>query len=192
MCLFNCQRKNKKIIYANVYRNTINRRRFTDASSPDFSWGRGDVCTQATFIFEKKEERRKRVSSTGLICHVTKDGWPKNTVRLEFFVTYSGCFLNLRFRLFLSLRSIIPQVIDFAPTIRSCELSLDLYERFSFNFIPLVNRCCSSNHHPAYSLVGESHTQSVGIYYTCLKRQRCLTICFKASEKVNIITFRKP
>ena len=24
MCLFNCQRKNKKIIYANVYRNTIN------------------------------------------------------------------------------------------------------------------------------------------------------------------------
>ena len=118
MCLFNCQRKNKKIIYANVYRNTINRRRFTDASSPDFSWGRGGVCTQATFIFEKKEERRKRVSSTGLICHVTKDGWPKNTVRLEFFVTYRGCFLNLRFLLFLSLRSIIPQVIDFAPTIR--------------------------------------------------------------------------
>ena len=24
MCLFNCRRKNKKIIYANVYRNTIN------------------------------------------------------------------------------------------------------------------------------------------------------------------------
>ena len=24
LCLFNCQRKNKKIIYANVYRNTIN------------------------------------------------------------------------------------------------------------------------------------------------------------------------
>ena len=24
MCLFNCQGKNKKIIYANVYRNTIN------------------------------------------------------------------------------------------------------------------------------------------------------------------------
>ena len=50
MCLFNCQRKNKKLIYANVYRNTINDGRFTDVSPPDFPWGRGDVCTQVISV----------------------------------------------------------------------------------------------------------------------------------------------
>ena len=29
------------------------RRRFTDVSSPDFSWGSGDVCTQASFLEHK-------------------------------------------------------------------------------------------------------------------------------------------
>ena len=40
--------KEQKIIYANVHLNTINDGRFTDVSSPDFSSGSGDVCTQAT------------------------------------------------------------------------------------------------------------------------------------------------
>ena len=35
-------KQQQNIIYANVYRNTIN-----DGDSPDFFWGRGDVCTQA-------------------------------------------------------------------------------------------------------------------------------------------------
>ena len=48
MCLFNCQRKNKNIIYANVYRNTINDGDSQTSPLPIFPEGGGDVCTQAT------------------------------------------------------------------------------------------------------------------------------------------------
>ena len=41
MCLFNCQRKNKKIIYANVYRNTINDGESQTSPLPIFSEGGG-------------------------------------------------------------------------------------------------------------------------------------------------------
>ena len=55
MCLFNCQRKNKKIIYANVYRNTINDGDSQTSPLPIFPEGGGDVCTQARIkrLFEK-------------------------------------------------------------------------------------------------------------------------------------------
>ena len=42
LCLFNCQRKNKKIIYANLYRNTINDGDSQTSPLPIFlrEWGR--------------------------------------------------------------------------------------------------------------------------------------------------------
>ena len=47
MCLFNCQGKNKKLIYANLYRNTINDGDSQTSPLPIFTEGGGDVCTQA-------------------------------------------------------------------------------------------------------------------------------------------------
>ena len=38
----------QKIIYANLYLNTIIDGDSQTSSSPDFSWGNGEVCTQAT------------------------------------------------------------------------------------------------------------------------------------------------
>ena len=47
--LFNRQRKNQqqKILYANVYRNTINDGDFQTPLSPIFYWAEGGVCTLA-------------------------------------------------------------------------------------------------------------------------------------------------
>ena len=41
MCLFNCQGKNKKLIYANVYRNTINDGDSQTSPLPIFTEGGG-------------------------------------------------------------------------------------------------------------------------------------------------------
>ena len=47
--LFNCQMKQQqKIIYANVYRNTINNGDSLTSLLPIFSEGVEDVCTKAT------------------------------------------------------------------------------------------------------------------------------------------------
>ena len=42
--LFNCQRKNKNMIYANVYRNMINDGDSQMSPLPIFPEGGGDVC----------------------------------------------------------------------------------------------------------------------------------------------------
>ena len=49
--LFNCQKKNKNIIYANVYRNTINDSDLQTSPLPIFPEG-GAVCTQAMDIMK--------------------------------------------------------------------------------------------------------------------------------------------
>ena len=48
MCLFNCQRKNKKIIYANVYRNTINDGDSQTSPLPIFPEGGGTSVHRLT------------------------------------------------------------------------------------------------------------------------------------------------
>ena len=105
MCLFNCQRKNKKIIYANVYRNTINRRRFTDASSPDFSWGRGGrLYTGYIYLWE---ERRKKEASFKYWAHLPRyERWMAQKHRQV------GIFRNIQRLLFEPPISALPIIAE--------------------------------------------------------------------------------
>ena len=64
LCLFNCQRMNKKIIYANVYRNTINDGDSQTSSLPIFPEGVGTSVhrlrhlTYVDIIFKKEGSKK--------------------------------------------------------------------------------------------------------------------------------------
>ena len=66
------------------------RRRFTDVSSPGFSWGRGDVCTQAIEckMYMKIQQKRRWL---GCISKQSMLSAVKKTSRVEFF---EGRFLD--------------------------------------------------------------------------------------------------
>ena len=53
MCLFNCQRKNKNIIYANVYGNTINDGDSQTSPLPIFPEGRGTSAHRLRTTFPR-------------------------------------------------------------------------------------------------------------------------------------------
>ena len=56
MCLFNCQGKNKKLIYANVYRNTINGGDSQTSLLPIFPEGEGTSVHRLLFHSKTKNE----------------------------------------------------------------------------------------------------------------------------------------
>ena len=59
MCLFNCQGKNKKLIYANVYRNTINDGDSQTSPLPIFPEGGGTSVhrlQKAGFVIINRKE----------------------------------------------------------------------------------------------------------------------------------------
>ena len=89
LCLFNCQRKNKKIIYANVYRNTINDGDSQTSPLPIFPEGVGTSVHRL--------ERKGRFPRSLVCGRMKKERYRKQDVSVSDLVQNKNVSLPLSF-----------------------------------------------------------------------------------------------